>query len=552
MNETRFDAMVIGSGAAGSFAAQELTAQGLKVVLVEAGPEIGPKDLDPDKAKEPPDPINFWERARATVKGQHIQSRAAFFSESMAHLFVNDRQNNYTTPADAPFHWIRGRQAGGRLHTFGRVLMRWSDDDFRLHSRSGDGVDWPVSYDEIAPFYSEVERTLGVYGNPDGVPTQPDGDFAGPAKITPAEESFKLRVEGKWPGRRVTSWRYMAPDPSRIAKPMQKALASGNLTVLYNQIASRILTDAETGLATGAELIDRHDKSRRTIRAAAVVLCASPIESLRLLLNSASTEHPAGLANGSGLLGRYFMDQLPCIASGEYPDMTGFSGDDSLPPDPFYAPLSGVFIPRFVGENGYATNRFDYQISVGRKPVAASAPARLDFFGFGMMMPSPDNHITINARRRDAFGIPIAHITCRMSEADRALLKQQIATLEEIVTGVGGRLEFVGSPLGLKETGRGAYPDLPLFYRLMFRLMFKRTVTMGSAIHESGGARMGEDPKTSVLNRWNQSWDVKNLFVTDASAFPTCGVAGTTLTVMALTLRACRHLGEELRAGRLH
>jgi choline dehydrogenase-like flavoprotein len=548
MSQPIYDALVIGSGAAGSFAAKELTAHGLSVLLLEAGPAIGHGDFDPSRKKLPASSINIWERARATLKGQPIQARAAFFTERFSHFFVNDRKNPYTTPKDAPFLWIRGRQGGGRLHSFGRVMLRWTDDDFKINTQTGKGVDWPVSYAELAPYYDEVESYLGLYGNRDNVPTLPDGIYARPAKLTPAEEIFKREVEGRWPDRHVVSWRYIAPEIERTPRPLRDALETGNLTIRHDAIVRRITTDEQTGRATGAEFVDRVTVRIEAVRAATVVLSASPIESVRLLLNSASARHSDGLGNSSGTLGRYFMDQLPCLAFGSFPKAKGWAVDDSAPADPFYNPSGGIFIPRF---DAVSPDRgdFDYQGSVGRSPVGEDAPARLAFFGFGRMLPYADNRITLDLKRKDAWKVPVPHLRCVMHDEEHALLRRQEKMLVEMVHDVGGELEFIGSPHGLTEMGRGAFPDADPFSRLMFRTWFRKTMCMGAAIHETGGARMGASSEDSVLNPFNQSWDVPNLVVTDASAFPGSGIAGTTLTVMALTIRACRNLVRQYGAG---
>ena len=550
MSHILYDALVIGSGAAGSFAVKELTAQGLSVLLLEAGPAIGPKDFDPTRKKEPASTINIWERARATLKGQPIQARAAFFTERFSHFFVNDRKNPYTTPADAPFLWIRGRQGGGRLHSFGRVLLRWTDDDFKIATRTGKGEDWPVSYDDLAPFYDEVESYLGLHGNEDHVSTLPDGVYAKPASLSPAEEVFKQTVESRWPERHVVSWRYIAPETQRIPRPLRDAQATGRLTIRYDAVVRRITADEYTGRATGAEFVDRTTGKVEMVRAAAVVLCASPIESVRLLLTSASARHPEGLGNSSGVLGRYFMDQLPCLAFGSFAKVKGWALDKSATEDPFYNPSGGIFIPRFDQVAGAAPRGdFNYQGSVGRAPVSDDTPARLAFFGFGRMLPYADNRITLDPRRKDAWNIPVPHIRCAMHQEEHDLLRQQEQTLVDMVRDAGGDLEFIGSPHGLKEMGRGAFPDADIVSRFVFRKWFKKTMCMGAAIHESGGARMGASSQTSILNPWNRSWDVPNLIVTDASAFPGSGVAGTTLTVMALTIRACRKLAQDYHDG---
>ena len=549
MPDTLYDALIVGSGASGMFAAQELTAQGLRVVQLEAGPEIAPADFDPSSVRRQSD-INLWQRAKAFIGGQGIQARAAFFDARQRHLFVNDRQSPYTTPADAPFVWIRSRQAGGRTHVFGRVLLRWTDDDFKVHSRTGRGVDWPIGYDDLVPYYEEVERSLAIYGEDDGVPTLPDSIYGHRAELTPAERIFKNDVESRWPDRRVVTWRYIGPEPTRVLRPLRDALATGRLDIRYNSIVSKVLTDATGQRATGVEVIDRVTRQTTTVHARSVILCASPIESVRLLLNSASTQHPQGLANSSGTLGRYFVDQLPCVVAGTYSKSKGWTTADSAPADSFYGPSGGIYLPRFIAADGQsAANDFAFQGSIGRYSTPENTDARFSFFGYGAMDAVPDNRITLDQSRRDAWGLPVPHIRCKIGDSDRQTLRNQIDAIVETIERSGGKIDYVGSPLGLEEKGRGAYPDADPFSRFIFRKMFPRTMVMGAAIHEAGGARMGSDATSSVLNAWNQSWDLPNLLVTDASAFAGSGVSGTTLTIMAMTVRACRRLAADLRSS---
>lgn len=536
-----FDAIVVGSGPSGSFAARELTAQGLSVLMVEAGREIVPDDFDPATKPKNPKQINILERAIATLNGQAVQARAVFFRAMMSKFYVSDRDNPYTTPKDAPFVWIRARQAGGRTHTFGRVLLRWSDDDFKAKSRTGRGVDWPISYADLEPFYDEVETCLGLYGNADQVPSLPDGKYIGPSKLSPAERQFKSAVEQRWPGRHVVAYRAVAADPSRVMRPLRDAKQSGRLTIRYNTVVRRVITQGQR--ATGVELIETTSGVVSTVNAGHVVLCASPIESVRLMLNSTTSEHPNGIGNSSGNLGRYFMDQIPMLAMGAFPQPPDpWTGDDSQPADPFYATAGGIFIPRFDDEADAKPGQFAFQGAIGRAAPAADEPASLMFMGFGQFQPDADNRITLNANKVDPWGVPIPHIRCKMGQADHDLLDRLQATFIETVEGGGGRVEFFGSPKGINEWGRGVYPAAGALSRFLFRRLFKRVMTMGAAIHESGGARMGFTPEDSVVNAWGQCWDVPNLYVTDASAFAGSGTSGTTLTIMAQTIRACRHL----------
>ncbi|WP_321957848.1 GMC family oxidoreductase [Paraburkholderia bannensis] len=550
-----YDVVVVGSGAAGSIAAKELTERGLDVLVLEAGRAISTDDFKTDFKGPREKGIQLWARIRAAASGQPIQSRVAFYGKQLKHLFVNDREHPYSSPKDAPFLWIRGKQLGGRLHTFGRVLMRWSDVDFKAASRDGYGEDWPISYADLAPYYDRVEQFLGVRGCNDNVPNLPDGKFAGPSKLTAAERDFKQKTESHWPGRRAVAWRYMPPNARRVPAGMLAAQETGRLTLRTDAIVTRVITDPTTKKATGVEFVDRVTRQRETVSGRSVLLCASTIESVRLLLNSAAPHAPGGVANGSGTLGRYFMDQVPNLIIGSVPGRTGFEIDDTLPPDPFYGASGGVYIPRFENLNGHANpafaRGFAFQGTIGRLFSREGQAAKFGIMGFGEMLPNVANTITLNHAKRDAWGQPIPHITCAMSANELAMLREQSRAIREMVEAAGLEVEFAGSALGLQESGRGAFPEADWFSRMLFRRYFAQSMTMGAAIHETGGARMGSDPQKSVLNSHNQAWDVPNLFVTDGSCFPTGGCSGATLTIMALTARACEFIAGEHAAGRL-
>ncbi len=551
----KHDVIIVGSGAAGSFAAQELTAQGLEVLLLEAGPNITPADFPTDFAGPKEKGIQLWARVRAAITGQPVQTRVAFYGQQMRHLFVNDWKHPYSTPKDKPFLWIRGKQLGGRLHTFGRVLLRWSDTDFKAASRDGQGIDWPISYTDLAPHYDLAEATLGVRGCNDDVPNLPNGNFVGPSKLTAAEREFKEKTEAHWPGRRAISWRYMPPNIKRVPVPILAALETGRLTIRADAVARRILTDPETGLATGVEFVDRLTKDVESVSAGAVMVCASAIESVRLLLNSAGGKHPSGLGNSSGTLGRYFMDQIPNLLLGSVPGRTGWEADDTVPPDPFYGVGGGIYLPRWENvaarTNGDFLRGFGYQGTIGRLYSRPDQPAKFGIMGFGEMLPYADNRITLHPTRKDAWGVPIPHISCAMQDNEIAMLRAQTRAIEEMALNAGLDIEFGGSWLGLEEKGKGAFPDADRFSRFLFRKNFRSSMSIGAAIHESGGARMGSDPATSVLNGNNQCWDAPNVYVTDASSFASAGCAGTTLTIMALTIRASRYAATQIGTGQV-
>jgi choline dehydrogenase-like flavoprotein len=550
--DKRYDALVVGSGAAGSIAVKELTERGLDVLLLEAGRNITAADFKPPPETRPrPMGIGMAPRLRAALRGQPVQARRAFYRAQTDAFLVNDRQNPYSTPRDAYYLWIRGRVLGGRLHTYGRMLLRMSDYDFKGASRDGFGADWPISYADIAPYYDRIEEFIGLYGLADGLSQLPDGKYVGSAKLTAAELDFRSQVEARWPERRVVSWRYAAPNPNRVPLGILAARETGRLTTRTDAVVRQIIVDEKTGRADGAVFIDRITKEEHQVYADVVVLCASAIESIRLLLASASSRHPHGLGNSSRLLGRYFMDQAPSLTFGVMPNVRGWERDESAPFDPVYPPAGGVYIPRFHNLEGQPNPGFArgiaFQGAMGRFPVPDDHPASWALMGYGEMLPHYDNIVTLDPRRTDAWGMPVPRIRCAVTENERTLMREQVRVVKEIAAACGYRLNFTGSALGLDS--KKVFPDADPISRLAFRLGFRRTVAMGAAIHECGGARMGAEPATSVLNEYNQSWDVPNLFVTDASCFVSNGLVGPTLTIMALTARACEYIAREHAAG---
>lgn len=549
MTAEHFDAIVVGSGATGGFAAKTLTERGLQVLVLEAGGPL-PEEKFELAAKAQFAAIGSWKRIKAGMTGQHKQALTSFYSPEKAFLFVNDNEHPYKSAEDF-YLWLRGKQVGGRFLAWGRVGLRMSDYTFKFKSHEGTGFDWPIGYADVAPYYEHVERFLGMYGNDDGIAYCPSGVYAKPAGLSKAEQKFKAAAEGLYPDAKVMAWRYVRKEATpvdgqrnRTTTPLQAAAATGRLTLRANSPVERIDTDARTGKATGVTYIDATSGKRHQARANVVVLCASTIESIRLLLNSRGEKHPNGLGNSSGLLGRYFMDQMLTLGFGTVP---GFKGGELVDANNPADNHGGIYIPRFrqlkrPGEQGYAGG-FNLQGIVGRPMLPPHMDSVFGLTGHGEILPHADNKVTL-ADKRDRLGVPIPSVHVRLRENDVKLLRDQVATQKAMMNAAGLATDFLISPLGIESDGP-FMPNAKWYERLMFRMAYKRSVAVGGAIHECGGARMGRDPKTSVLNAMNQVWDAPNVFVTDSSCFVTNGTCGPTLTTMALTVRSCEHIASE-------
>ena len=376
----------------------------------------------------------------------------------------------------------------------------------------------------------------------------------GIARLNEVETAFRNRISERWPERKVVPWRYAAPNLSRVPVGITAARATGRLTTRTDAVVSRITTDSRTGLANGAVFIDRLSRREHRVRADAVVLAASAIESVRILLNSGSTRHPDGLANSSGLVGRYFMDQTVSLAFCDVPQFPGYSCQpDETPDDPYYGRCGGVLIPRWDNMGPDLDPRFlrgiSFQGAGGRFPVPDGYPTSFGLGGVGEMLPAYDNRVSLHARRKDRWGVPIATIRCALGENDRKLIGHQTKVLREMVEHAGYRVNFVANILGLDS--RKVWPQMDPVRRQIFRIGIRMSIQMGSAIHESGGARMGSDPATSVVNGVNQAWDVPNLFITDAASFTSGSTVGPALTIMALSARSAAFIAEARKSDAL-
>jgi choline dehydrogenase-like flavoprotein len=517
---TVYDVIVVGSGAAGSWAVKDLTEGGLRVLLLEAG-----RDLD--VARDFPDAprtamMGTLDRVKAGVLGQYVQVRCGLLSESTKHFFVNDRDNPYTTPRGKPFSWIRGRQLGGRLHTWGRHAPRMSNAEFKPASLRGEGVDWPLSYGDVAPHYDRVERALGLLGTPDGISNCPDGTYVGPALTSKIERTFLERVNRALPAVRVGHGRYLKYDSGRTPLPIRTALATGRLEIRTDAIVSRLIVDPRSGKAAGVEYVDRRTRSTERARAKIVVLCASALESVRILLNSSCETHPSGVGGSSGNLGRYISDHVTFFLTGKVP---AEDVEPALKGDDFDFGGAGLYIPSFCEpEPRDFAGRYGVQVMIGR-----GDPSWV-MFAHGEMELRYENRLSIDPRAKDAWRIPAARIDCSHSQNDALMVAHMKRWLPKIARAGG---------LEADDASGGS-----LLYRMLRSQVYAKNGALwpGGAIHEMGGARMGDKAETSVLNPYCQCWDADNVFVTDGACFTHPGFQNPTLTIMALTSRACEYI----------
>jgi choline dehydrogenase-like flavoprotein len=498
------DVIVVGSGATGSWAAKVLTESDMSVLLLEAGARG--ESVDASEKRD---------RAR-----QNIQSTCYAYSDTTRHLFVDDLDCPYQTPADKPYRWIRMRAVGGRMALWARVALRMSDQQFKAASSDGHGVDWPIGYADLKPHYSAIESFVGVAGIAENYDDIPDGEFV-PTTLAEPARAFRAALQKKWPERRLTALRHVYPrGPGARSAGMQtsphvcgtvpSALASaertGRLHLRSGAVVSRVITNGAGTRASGVEFVDVATNRRYEAHAPVVLLCASTIETTRILLNSTSPAHPDGIGNSSGVLGTYLTEHTNVSAMGRRAGRVASSGE--------------IYIPNFRNRSG-TDQKFARGYGIQGYIVPGADDSTWCMLGsFGEAIPRRHNHITASATLKDRWGIPAPRISCEFAENEIEMAKDQAEQLRSMMSQAGFDIVHV-SGLG----------------------------TPGASIHELGSARMGSARESSVLNPNNQVWDVPNVFVTDGAAFPSAGFQNPTLTMMALTGRACRYIGHELRRG---
>lgn len=530
--EKIYDAVVIGSGASGGWAAKELCEQGMDTLLLEAGSALDPEVDFPPEPKNEASKVQFLSRAKAVLSGQAIQARCMSFSSFTKRLFVNDCDNPYKVARSSPFNWYRSRQVGGRLHLWGRNALRISSADLKPASSDGFGEDWPINYEDLEPWYTKVETFLGVHGSAAGISNIPDGVYDRPLDLTNAEQKVLKTLGEKWKGRPATTCRIVKHNTKRIPLPLLAAQESGHLELRSDAVVCEIIVDSLDGKARGVAYIDRVNKTRHEVRCKSVILCASTIESVRIMLNSKSQRHPNGLGNSSGNLGHYITDHVMVFKAGALDDL-----EESFKVDDYdFGAQSGIYIPNFCNLNSNENLGFlrGYSLlgSVGR-----IEPGWF-FMAVGEMLPRYENCVELDAKKKDAWGIPVVKIKVQHSENEHYMIRHMQQTLTQLAEDCGLSTDHLK-----KENVFGK-----LAYQLAARLVYTKDggLVPGSAIHESGGAGMGSDPKKHVLNCQNQVYDAPNVFVTDASSFTSSPFHNPGLTIMALSARAGKYIAENI------
>jgi choline dehydrogenase-like flavoprotein len=558
-----FDAIVVGSGMSGGISAKEMCERGLKVLVIERGRKLVHGESYTDMV-QPWDEPNAGMVPEEDLARHYMIQKNSFISGPTKQFWVKDDENPYSYPEGKPFYWIRGYHLGGRSIMWGRQSYRLSPQDFEANAKDGHGSDWPIRYDDLAPWYSHVEKFIGVSGSEEGLPQLPDGEFLPPFGLNDAELQFKAAVEKAFPGRKVIPGRtanLSKAQPhheelgrsscqarsfcdrgctygayhSSLSSSLPAADRTGNLTIVTDAIVHSLVYDPKSGRVTGVRVIDANTKAGKIYEAKIVFLNASTIGTAQILLNSRSDAMPRGLANSSDMVGRNLMDHLFALS------VAGFM--PNAPKDSYYHGRrpNGIYIPRFrnVTEPGDFLRGYGYQgglTRLGWRTAALTSPGIgaelkerthklgpwLSFVsGFGEMLPNPENRVTLSTTKIDKWGIPLVEVNCSHGPNELKMAEQIIEDGKAMIQAAGGYV-----------VNAATEPGAP-----------------GLGIHEMGTACMGKDPKVSVLNKYNQAHDVPNLFITDGAAMASSGCQNPSLTYMALSARAAHHAAEFLKAG---
>ncbi|MBK6308781.1 MAG: GMC family oxidoreductase [Gemmatimonadetes bacterium] len=554
MPSTSFDAIVVGSGISGGWAAKELSERGLRVLLLERGRNVEHIADYVNTRKAPWEYPHRGGRTQAMIRRYPVLKRDFPLNEKNLDWWASDEDSPYTETRR--FDWYRGYQVGGRSLMWGRCSFRLSDIDFEANARDGVGTDWPIRYAEIAPWYSHAEKFAGIAGSLEGLPQLPDGDFQPAMALNCAEQVVAERLRGLYDGRRrlISSRTANLTQALHGRSPCQyrdacwlgcpygayfstqsatlpAAMATGRLTLKPFAIASEVLYDADRKRATGVRVMDALTREVTDYSARVVFLCASTLNSTWLLLRSATDVWPGGLGSSSGELGHNLMDHHFRVGASGRIDGLEDQYVFGRRPNPSYIPryrnlggdkrpyLRGFGYEGGAGREGWPRAVAELGVGGGFKERAAE-PGRWTIGGtaFGEMLPNHANRVTLDPEKQDKWGLPVLRIDCAIGENERLMRKDMAADMAEMLEACGVK-------------------DVATFDDEYFP---------GMGIHEMGTARMGTSPKNSVLNRNNQVWDAPNVFVTDGSCMASTACQNPSLTYMALTARASAFAVEEM------
>jgi choline dehydrogenase-like flavoprotein len=573
-----FDAIIVGSGAAGGMAAYQLASAGIKVLLLEAG-----RMLDPSREYRTMEwpyaslrrgrlPVgefalgsaeyNMLDRPYGTAgRFEKYRKLLSYSGNTFTRTWLVDEKQNPTT--GTRYAWVRARVLGGKTNLWGRVALRMSDYDFKAASRDGFGDDWPISYADIAPYYDKVDTLLGISGTRENIPQLPDSIFQravqmncgeqivrraiakmgrhlipGRAGVTTEGVANKYRVKCAGRGRcgRGCDLNASMHSPTALIFP---ARDTGNVTLRPNSTVSEILMDPKTNRASGVRVIDSQTREVFDFKGRVVILAASTLESTRLLLLSKSVDGGSGLANSSGAVGRYFCEHVMGPgASGVMPTLRGtpITNDDGRPQNTYIVRFRNItdkypdFIRGYGFQGGSGSGEYPGHASSTRgfgsafkKAVRDNHPAQIGFTGFGEVLARRENQVDLDPVAKDVWGIPVLRFDYRFGDNELKMTKDMADTAEEMLRAAGAE-------------------DIKVR---------RDVLTEGWSIHELGTARMGNDPKTSVTNSFGQTHDVKNLFVVDGSLFVSASCQNPTWSILALCWRAMDYLKEEMRTKSL-
>ncbi|MFM2288223.1 MAG: hypothetical protein RL684_1366 [Pseudomonadota bacterium] len=561
MQSHDFDAIVIGSGISGGWAAKELTEKGLKVLLIERGRSITPADYVGEHKRAWEFPFRQLGDRKRYERDYPIQGTCYAFGEPTEQWWVNDREHRYGQDPARPFRWIRGNHLGGRSLMWGRCTPRWGPINFEENLRDGHGVDWPIRYDDIRPWYDHVEEFIGVSGQSEfDSPFAPVGRFQPGMPMNACETFVADRIRASHPGRHLTiapsailtrelhgraPCHYCGPCErgcstgsyfSSISSTLPAARATGNLTIVTDSVVTGLDYDPKSRKVSGVRVIDQKTRAGRRYTAKIVFLNASTLGTTQILLNSTSESFPDGLGNRSGVLGHYLMDHMYIDVSGEIPGLLDKHAVGHRP--------AGLWMSRYVNVDGQTAPfvrgfslqgdslRANWMRGASVPGHGAALKQQLREYGPWMLSLSPfleclpyrDNSLSLDPVRKDKWGLPILNTRFEWGQNERTMARFMVDDATQMLKSAGAtRIEK--SPAELPPGGYG--------------------------IHEMGTARMGRDPATSFLNGHNQSHEVANLFVTDGACMASTAAQNPSLTYMALTARAANYAVEQMRSGAL-